>query len=77
MNEYLEKVGINILTGVIGGAIVILFTQIEKFNYEFIFVIIICSLIIPLSYYIGKKNATKNVILDKEANLEINKETEK
>ena len=77
MNEYLEKVSINILTGVIGGAIVIFFTQIEKFNYWLILVIIICSLIIPFSYYIGKKNATKNVIPDKETNLETNKEIEK
>ena len=30
MNEYLEKVSINILTGVIGGAIVIFFTQRDR-----------------------------------------------
>ncbi len=73
MNEYLEKAGINISTGVIGGSIVILFTDIEKFNYWLIFVIIICSLIIPFSYYLGKKSATKNLISNSETKKEIEK----
>lgn len=73
MNEYLENVSINILSGVIGGAIVVLFTDLEKFNYWLIFVIIICSLIIPFSYYWGKKSATKNSISNSETNKEIEK----
>lgn len=73
MNEYLEKAGINISTGVIGGSIVILFTDIEKFNYWLISVIIICSLIIPFSYYLGKKSASKNLILNSETKKEIEK----
>ena len=66
MNEYLENVSINILSGVIGGCVVILFTDIEKFNSWAISLTIISSLIISYSQYSRKKREETNTISNKE-----------